>query len=169
MSLVLNGTDGLSDVDGSAATPAIRGTDANTGIYFPGADRIGFAEGGVQVGEFDASGNFQMNSGYGSVAVAYGCRAWVNFNGTGTVAILASGNVSSITDLGTGSYRTNFTTAMVDANYAVCATATNGSSFVAMLTGAEAANNSTSYAQINTASTNATFADARGVNVSIFR
>lgn len=102
-------------------------------------------------------------------APIYPCRAWVNFNGTGTVAILASGNVSSITDLGTGSYRTNFTTAMPDANYAVCATATNGSSFVAMLTGAEAANNSTSYAQINTASTNATFADARGVNVSIFR
>jgi hypothetical protein len=121
MSLVLNGTDGLSDVDGSAATPAIRGTDANTGIYFPGADRIGFAEGGVQVGEFDASGNFQMNSGYGSAAIAYGCRAWVNFNGTGTVAIRASGNVSSITDNGTGDYTVNFTTAMPDANYAVAA------------------------------------------------
>jgi hypothetical protein len=117
MSLVLSGTDGLSDVDGSAATPAIRGTDANTGIYFPGADRIGFAEGGVQVGEFDAAGNFLFNSGYGSAAIAYGCRAWVNFNGTGTVAIRASGNVSSITDNGTGDYTVNFTTAMPDANY----------------------------------------------------
>lgn len=47
----------------------------------------------------------------------YKCRAWVNFNGTGTVAIRASGNVSSITDLGTGNYRVNFTTAMPDANY----------------------------------------------------
>jgi hypothetical protein len=119
MSLLLSGTNGLSDVDGSAATPAIRGTDANTGIYFPGADRIGFSEGGVQVGEFDASSNFLFNSGYGSVAVAYGCRAWVNFNGTGTVAIRASGNVSSITDNGTGNYTVNFTTAMSDANYAV--------------------------------------------------
>jgi hypothetical protein len=119
MSLVLNGTDGLSDVDGSAATPAIRGTDANTGIFFPGADRIGFSEGGVQVGEFDSSGNFQMNSGYGSVATVYGCRAWVNFNGTGTVAIRASGNVSSITDNGAGDYTVNFTTAMPDANYSV--------------------------------------------------
>jgi hypothetical protein len=45
------------------------------------------------------------------------CRAWVNFNGTGTVAIRASGNVSSITDNGTGDYTVNFTTAMVDANY----------------------------------------------------
>jgi hypothetical protein len=46
------------------------------------------------------------------------CRAWVNFNGTGTVAIRASFNVSSITDNGTGDYTTNFTTAMSDANYA---------------------------------------------------
>ena len=42
----------------------------------------------------DGSGNFKFNSGYGSVATAYGCRAWVNFNGTGTVAIRASGNVN---------------------------------------------------------------------------
>ena len=45
------------------------------------------------------------------------CRAWVNFNGTSTVAIRASYNVSSITDNGTGDYTVNFTTAMVDANY----------------------------------------------------
>ena len=44
-------------------------------------------------------------------------QAWVNFNGTGTVAIRASYNVSSITDNGTGQYTVNFTTAMVDANY----------------------------------------------------
>lgn len=66
----------------------------------------------------DSSGNLQFNSGYGSVATAYGCRAWVNFNGTGTVAIRASGNVSSITDNGTGNYSVNFATAMPDANYA---------------------------------------------------
>ena len=46
-------------------------------------------------------------------------RAWVNFNGTGTVAIRASYNVASITDNGTGNYNVNFTTAMPDANYAV--------------------------------------------------
>jgi hypothetical protein len=65
----------------------------------------------------DASANLQFNSGYGSVATAYGCRAWVNFNGTGTVAIRGSGNVSSITDNGAGDYTVNFTTAMSDANY----------------------------------------------------
>jgi len=52
-------------------------------------------------------------------APIYGARAWVNFNGTGTVAIRASGNVSSITDNGTGDYTANFTTAMPDGNYAL--------------------------------------------------
>jgi hypothetical protein len=197
MTLILSGTDGLSDVDGSAATPAIRGTDTNTGIFFPAADTIAFAEGGAEVARFDSSGNlgigtsspdfqlqvektaastfvsvvsgtsntagvllgdtdsatigrieydnasnfmalytngseraridssgnFQFNSGYGSVATAYGCRAWVNFNGTGTVAIRASGNVTSITDNGTGDYTVNFTTAMPDANFAATGSA----------------------------------------------
>jgi hypothetical protein len=50
-------------------------------------------------------------------APLYMCRAWVNFNGTGTVAIRASGNVSSITDNNVGNYSVNFTTAMPDANY----------------------------------------------------
>ena len=51
-------------------------------------------------------------------AIAAGiAKAWVNFNGTGTVAIRASYNVSSITDNGVGDYTVNFTTAMVDANY----------------------------------------------------
>ena len=59
--------------------------------------------------QFNASGS----------APVYACRAWVNFNGTGTVAIRASGNVSSITDNGTGDYTVNFTTAMPDANYSV--------------------------------------------------
>ena len=56
-------------------------------------------------------------------APLYMARAWVNFNGTGTVAIRASGNVTSITDNGTGDYTVNFTTAMPDANYAAnCST-----------------------------------------------
>lgn len=208
MSLILDGTNGLSDVDGTAATPAIRGTDTNTGIFFPAADTIAFAEGGAEVvridasgnlgvgtnnptsrlhlstsdavvgkinstssggpllglyksgttigflgvsgawigntatdvalaaetgngigffvngsgsntGGFSSSGNFSFNSGYGSPAVAYGCRAWVNFNGTGTVAIRASGNVTSVTDNGIGRYTVNLTNAMPDTNYGV--------------------------------------------------
>ena len=52
-------------------------------------------------------------------APLFAARAWVNFNGTGTPAIRASGNVSSITDNGTGDYTVNFTTAMPDADYSV--------------------------------------------------
>ncbi len=52
----------------------------------------------------------------------YAAKAWVNFNGTGTVAIRESGNVSSITDNGTGDYTVNFTTALTDANYAALST-----------------------------------------------
>jgi hypothetical protein len=82
------------------------------------------ATGVAVTGALTTSGNLLFNSGYGSAATAYGCRAWVNFNGTGTVAIRASGNVSSITDNNTGDYTVNFTTAMVDANYITAGTAT---------------------------------------------
>jgi hypothetical protein len=54
-----------------------------------------------------SAGLLSFNSGYGSVAPAYGCRAWVNFNGTGTIAIVNSHNVSSLTDVGTGKYIVN--------------------------------------------------------------
>ena len=57
----------------------------------------------------------------------YTAKAWVNFNGTGTVAIRASGNVSSITDGGTGDYYVNFTTAIQDTNYCVVASISNAS------------------------------------------
>lgn len=62
MALILNGTDGLSDVDGTAATPAIRGTDTNTGIFFPAADTIAFAEGGTEVARFDSAGNLGIGT-----------------------------------------------------------------------------------------------------------
>lgn len=241
MTLILSGTDGLSDIDGSAATPAIRGTDANTGIYFPGADRIGFAEGGVQVGEFDASGNFLMNSGYGSAAVAYGCRAWVNFNGaansnlsgtysqsgttvtvtatghgliagnsinaditsgtgvdgiytvatvtdantftytagtslttSGNITLLrntirGSGNVTSITDNGTGDYTVNFTTAMPDANYSLATNSPNNSGNNPLITGKDNGTAFTTTACRVGVNQQTTRADSADVTVAIFR
>lgn len=60
----------------------------------------------------------QNAAGTGQPAMSGAAKAWVNFNGTGTVAIRASFNVTSITDNGTGDYTVNFTTAMADANYA---------------------------------------------------
>lgn len=77
-----------------------------------GASKLAITEGG----------ELRMNSGYGSVAPAFGCRAWVNFNGMGTVERRASGNVSSITDNGVGNYTVNFINPMPDTDYAFCST-----------------------------------------------
>ena len=85
---------------------------------------------GTENASITDAGVFSFNSGYGSAATAYGCRAWVNFNGTGTVAIRASGNVSSITDNNVGDFTVNFTNAMPDVNYTtigMCSDLTYGS------------------------------------------
>jgi hypothetical protein len=66
-------------------------------------------------------------------APIYPCRAWVNFNGSGTPAIRGSGNVSSITDNGTGDYTINFTTAMPDTNYSLAGTAGNNSTSMSVV------------------------------------
>ena len=172
MTLILSGTDGLSDIDGSAATPAIRGTDANTGIFFPAADTIAFSEGGVEAMRIDSSANLQFNSGYGSVATAYGCRAWVNFNGTGTVAIRASGNVSSITDGGVGLYSVNLTNALVDANYAVT-TATQPNNYAGAYTGSgfstALGDNTTSIVRLETRDNANNAVDSNTIMAAIFR
>ena len=85
--------------------------------------QIDFQSAGSTKATIDTSGNLKFNSGFGSVGTAYGIRAWVSFNGTGTVAILNSGNVSSITDNAVGKYTVNFTTAMPDDDYSVSGTA----------------------------------------------
>jgi hypothetical protein len=112
----------INFADGSASTPSITNDgDTNTGIFFPAADTIAFSEGGTEQMRLDSAGNLQMNSGYGSVATAYGCRAWVNFNGVSGTSIRGSGNISSVTRSSAGRYDVNFTNAMPDANYAVSA------------------------------------------------
>ena len=93
------------------------GTLTSLAIGTVSATPIILATSNTEQMRIDSAGLLKFNSGYGSVATAYGCRAWVNFNGTGTVAIRASGNVSSITDNGVGLYTINFTTAMPDVNY----------------------------------------------------
>ena len=84
MSLILDGTNGLSDVDGTAATPAIRGTDTNTGIFFPAADTIAFAEGGAEVMRLNSSGYL----GIGTTAPSTPLRV------QGVANITTYGNVS---------------------------------------------------------------------------
>jgi hypothetical protein len=107
----------------------------------------------------------------------YTAKAWVNFDGTGTVAIRASGNVSSITDNGTGDYTVNFTVAMVDVNYAIVGTSgyTSGGTAAGWLaanrigpSGNEAAPTTTS-CRINGVGQNGSVFDTKYMQVSIFR
>jgi hypothetical protein len=126
---------------------------------------------GTTAVEIDASQVFKFNSGYGSVATAYGCRAWVNFNGTGTVAIRASGNVSSITDVNTGEYRVNFTNAMPNANYAVTAFSENNIGVSAGVATYETRDQSTTQTSILKTLNpgNGTAFDSQQVFVAVFR
>lgn len=106
----------------------------------------------------------------------YTCKAWVNFNGTGTVAIRASGNVSSITDNGVGDYTVNFTTAMADANYSVVSSTQAGagsSASVYTLTGVSAGSfvqstPTTSLFRVTTI-VGAAIADALTIQLAVFR
>ena len=182
--------------NGTAAAPAISASaDTNTGIFFPAADSIAFAEGGAEVMRIDASGNvgigvtspsykldvtgdinvtgdFRKNGtvfagltgGQTGSAPLYAARAWVNFNGTGTVAIRASGNVSSITDNGVGRYFVNFTNLMPDANYSTVSTC-NGDAYVQHVQ----ASQTTALAYVAVNGTNNAAVDSTGVCVAIFR
>ena len=107
-------------------------------------------------------------------APLYACRAWVNFNGTGTVAIRASGNVSSITDNGVGNYTVNFATAMPDTNYSLMGFARQdaNSNFWSGV-GSNLSNTKTvSAMQINSnyvVGGSAGLTDSAEVNISVFR
>ena len=110
-------------------------------------------------------------------APVYASRAWVNFNGTGTVAIRASGNVTSITDNGTGQYTVNFTTALTDANYSVSLSACPFSNtdraintYIAGSISSGADVKTTSSLKLNNGNVGtATYYDNAEINVAIFR
>jgi len=101
MSLILSGTDGLSDVDGSAATPAIRGTDANTGMFFPAADTIAFAEGGTEVARFNSSGNLQT---LGTISVGNATPSTSGAGITFPATQSASSDVNTLDDYEEGTW-----------------------------------------------------------------
>ena len=68
--------------------------------------------------DLSVDNDLKIDSGFGSTTTVYGVRAWIKFDGEGTVAINGSGNISALTDNGTGDYTVTFTTAMTDTNYA---------------------------------------------------
>jgi len=109
---------GLAPTWGSVSSTAITNGTSNVTIASSNG-AIAASTNGTSALNITTGQILQFNSGYGSVATAYGCRAWISFDGTGTPAIRGSGNISSITDNGTGDYTLNFSTALPDANYAV--------------------------------------------------
>ena len=117
-----------------------------------------------------SNGNFQFNSGYGSVATAYGCRAWVNFNGsTSGPSIRGSGNVTSITDNGVGDYTVNFTTALPDGNYSIVATCQPNSGNAQFAEVKYGVTPSTSAFTVRSWSYAGTLQDVTSVYISVFR
>jgi hypothetical protein len=113
----------------------------------------------------------KMSGAQSGSAPIYAARAWVNFNGTSTVAIRASGNVTSITDNGTGDYTVNFTVAMVDANFI---SVTTGGDTGAGVGGRNynttiAAKATTSVEIISALTSNSSVIDCPAIDVAIFR
>ena len=126
------------------------------------------ASGGTGVSTVLAATKTALNAS-GSAPV-YACRAWVNFNGTGTVAIRASGNVSSITDNGVGNYTVNFTTAMQDANYVGMVSGGDLATLSRSVGGSgDASRIATSYAILTLNAAQNTLTDCDTVYVSVFR
>jgi hypothetical protein len=146
-------TAGTGDVEELTAIPS--------GVDVP-ADRLS--------GDVAAARITSALNASGSAPI-YACRAWVNFNGTGTVAIRASGNVSSITDNGTGDYTVNFTTAMPDANYAAAGASSGATTAAAgnFNVGYTDAGRLTTSCRLSVFSTTNTATDTLCVAVAIFR
>jgi hypothetical protein len=161
----------LNIVTGSGSGATAISVDTSQAITMPGNLTVtGTLNAGAltnTTGSF--SGNLSFNSGYGSAAIAYGCRAWVNFNGTGTIAIRASANVTSLTDNGTGDYTVNFTTAMPDANYSVCGAVGNVTSSDKFIVPTNSAVPTTSTVRIGSTTAAGSYNDNTYVWAAIFR
>jgi hypothetical protein len=142
MAIVLDGSVGISSIGTLTGVTSISSTTADTPVILQ-----------------DSSSNSNT------------CRAWVNFNGTSTVAIRADFNVSSITDNGTGDYTVNFSVAMPDANYVIVATGniTTNNAGRAISAPASSTNTTTAVGVRCFRTDNLTAEDFANVNVAVFR
>jgi hypothetical protein len=171
-----SGSNGLTIVAGTANDGSIHFADGTSGadayrgqiFYSHAGNYMVFGTDAVERMRIASTGQMSTTNGAGVVALAYDARAWVNFNGTGTVAIRGSANVSSITDNGTGDYTVNFTTAMSDANYSVVASSSYSANGARGSVWAEPYAVSTSAARILTSGAAALF-DVASVTAAIFR
>ena len=151
-----NAAGGLVRLDSSNKLPAVDGSSLTN---------VAAATAVTAVTATDAT---ELTTASGS-APSYSCRAWVNFNGTGTPAIIASGNVASITDNGTGDYTVVFTTAMEDTKYAVVAMTDYVAASNFHLVAVRPAGRATGSCQILVVNTSSGAEDSSDVNVAFFR
>jgi len=165
----------IINADTSAGLKLTSDTSGEIKLQSAGADIATVDSSGITMASGKTLPATSLTTASGS-APSYSARAWVNFNGTGTVAIRASGNVSSITDNGTGNYTVNFTTAMPDANYAVSLQNTGfslaniGGNIVIAGTNTGGANlKSTTQLQLQTFANTTGVSDYAEINCIIFR
>ena len=159
---------------GARELTSIRGVSENSGTTASGTLAFytsPYNSGVTEAMRIDSSGNLKFDSGYGSVATAYGCRAWCSFNGSGTISITGSGNVSSLTDNGNGNYQVNFSTSIADTNYSGQATAGGPSSGNSFTYHATVHSRATGSCGINTSAYNGgvTLLDSDHVHLAVFR
>jgi hypothetical protein len=173
------GTGGVEELTGAQATALLVAASETVSGRVELADATEAAAGTDATRALSPAGLRNALAASGAAPV-FACRAWVNFSGTGTVTIRASGNVSSLTDNGTGDYTVNFTTSMPDTNYCVLgATQRNTSSgatgvHISCNTHSSATARSTGSVRVatNLAATGAEGGnpfDVEAVNVAIFR
>lgn len=140
MAIVLDGSVGISNIGTLTGVTSISSAAADTPVILQ-----------------DSSSNSNT------------CRAWVNFDGTGTIAIRNDFNVTSLTDNGTGDYTVTFTNAMPDANYAVTGSSIGSSAFTMVTSRGSAPNASTTAVRFVTRDFVTTYVDCVNICIAVFR
>jgi hypothetical protein len=107
MTVTINGTTGVAGVDGTASTPAIQGNDINTGIFFPAADTIAFAEGGAEVARFDSSGNLGLGTTSPASKLNIGANDGTAYSASSSTGQAGVGATIQLTNLATSANATS--------------------------------------------------------------
>ena len=163
-------------VAGSASAPGVAVGTATNGLVQSASNAVGVATNGTERWQVASDGSItSVIPGGSTLLPQFQCRAWVNFNGTGTgtMTVRGSGNVSSVTRNAAGDYTINFTTAMPDANYAVTGSCGSVAAGVGWITdagggGGVLSNHAISSVRINTYGQSA-IGDFTSVSIAIFR
>lgn len=157
-------TDSIAGTPNATETVAGKAKIATTAIAQAGTNDTDILTAKKLRDALNATGN----------APVYACRAWVNFNGEGVVSVIASGNVSSVTDNGVGDYTLNFATLMPNANYSISSSSTEYSDASPIpvslrMSGTTPLLKTTSAVRVSTRSSfNSTLRDINSISVQVF-